>query len=98
MVCLSCGADVLLLLLHFCPSPALPASLSLPNQLKIVDPETRMEVAAGEVGEIWLASGSVAAGYWGLPDLTKEAFSARLVGGAGAEKEQGGGERSVATG
>ncbi|CAN0353355.1 unnamed protein product, partial [Hapterophycus canaliculatus] len=46
-------------------------------QLKIVDPENGKEVISGEVGEIWLSSPSVAAGYWGLPELTEEAFSAR---------------------
>lgn len=37
----------------------------------------------GEVGEIWISSPSVAAGYWGLPELTEETFSARLAGGGG---------------
>ena len=69
-------------------------SLSPAPQLKIVDPETRREVASGEVGEIWLSSPSVAAGYWGLPELTTEAFSARLVG----EAEQADGESSGTTG
>ncbi|CAM9641834.1 unnamed protein product, partial [Scytosiphon promiscuus] len=57
--------------------------LSDGSQLKIVDPESELEVTSGEVGEIWLSSPSVAAGYWGRPGLTAEAFSARVktVGG-----------------
>ncbi|CAN0052205.1 unnamed protein product, partial [Ectocarpus fasciculatus] len=61
----------------------------LPYKLKIVDPETRREVALGEVGELWLSSPSVAAGYWGKPELTEEAFNARVVG-----EEQGEGSDS----
>lgn len=44
-----------------------------------MDPETKLEVAAGQVGEIWISSPSVAAGYWGLPELTKEAFGAMIA-------------------
>lgn len=56
-------------------------SSTIIDQLKIVDPETQREVAFGEVGEIWISSPSVAAGYWGLPELTEQAFSARVVDG-----------------
>ena len=34
---------------------------------------------AGEVGEIWLAGGSIAQGYWGRPAETEETFSAFLA-------------------
>lgn len=44
----------------------------------IVDPETRRECAADRVGEIWLAGGSVAHGYWGAPELSAETFAATL--------------------
>ncbi|CAM9346479.1 unnamed protein product [Ectocarpus sp. 12 AP-2014] len=46
--------------------------------IKIVDPETCREVAVGETGEMWISSDSVAAGYWGKPDLTRETFRARI--------------------
>lgn len=49
------------------------------SQIKIVDPETRLEVPCGEVGEIWVSSPSVSAGYWGKPELTQEAFGARIA-------------------
>ncbi|MGV0731662.1 SDR family NAD(P)-dependent oxidoreductase [Mycolicibacter sinensis] len=44
----------------------------------IVDPETRRECAADRVGEIWLAGGSVAHGYWGASELSAETFAATL--------------------
>ncbi len=47
----------------------------------IVDPETRAPRAAGQVGEIWVAGPSVAAGYWGRPEETERTFGARLGGG-----------------
>lgn len=41
----------------------------------------------GETGEVWLSSPSVAAGYWGRPELTEEAFSARIAGQDGADSD-----------
>lgn len=46
--------------------------------LRIVCPVTRVEKAVGEPGEIWVSSMSVAAGYWGMPELTRKTFEARL--------------------
>ncbi|CAB1118032.1 unnamed protein product [Ectocarpus sp. CCAP 1310/34] len=66
--------------------------LSDGSKLKIVDPKTRREVALGEVGELWLSSPSVAAGYWGQPELTEEAFNANVVGeeqGEGSDNPTG---------
>jgi acyl-CoA synthetase (AMP-forming)/AMP-acid ligase II len=53
------------------------------QQLRIVNPETMSECADGEVGEVWTAGPSVAAGYWNRADETEETFGARL--GAGGE-------------
>ncbi|MCV7163207.1 AMP-binding protein, partial [Mycobacterium stomatepiae] len=45
----------------------------------IVNPETRLECAGDQVGEIWVSGGSVAHGYWGAPELSAETFSATLA-------------------
>jgi fatty acid CoA ligase FadD28 len=47
--------------------------------VRIVDPESRTEKQAGEVGEIWIHGDNVAQGYWRRPDATAETFAARLV-------------------
>lgn len=52
--------------------------LWLDARVVIVNPETRTRVAGGGEGEIWIASGSVAAGYWNRPGDTDEAFGARV--------------------
>ncbi|HSU65473.1 MAG TPA: AMP-binding protein [Tepidisphaeraceae bacterium] len=44
----------------------------------IVDPATLKRCRAGVVGEIWVSSGSIAAGYWDKPQETHEAFNAHL--------------------
>ncbi|HSN85340.1 MAG TPA: AMP-binding protein, partial [Thermoanaerobaculia bacterium] len=53
------------------------------QELAIVDPETAEPLGPGEIGEIWLAGPSVAAGYWNRPEETAEAFGARLPDGSG---------------
>jgi 8-amino-7-oxononanoate synthase len=50
------------------------------QRVAIVDPDTGAVCAANEVGEIWVAGASVAAGYWGRPDATAATFQARLPG------------------
>jgi acyl-CoA synthetase (AMP-forming)/AMP-acid ligase II len=55
-----------------------------PLDVRIVDPATEVELAAGEVGEIWVHGPSVAAGYWGRADATRLAFDAHLPGDARA--------------
>lgn len=47
--------------------------------VRIVDPATRLECGFDQVGEIWIAGGSVAAGYWGQPEKTDDAFHATLA-------------------
>ncbi|MCX5387050.1 non-ribosomal peptide synthetase [Streptomyces sp. NBC_00083] len=55
------------------------------QRLEIVDPVTRRPVAAGAIGEIWLAGPSVAQGYWNRPEHSAATFGARLADdGAGA--------------
>jgi acyl-CoA synthetase (AMP-forming)/AMP-acid ligase II len=49
------------------------------QQIVIVDPETRLECGADQVGEIWIAGLSVAQGYWDKPDETAQTFSAFLA-------------------
>lgn len=52
-------------------------------QLAIVDPETERPVRAGQVGEIWVAGASVAAGYRNRPQESLRTFGARLTGQPG---------------
>ena len=49
------------------------------TRVLIVDPETGTECPPDKVGEIWLASDSVALGYWNRPEETQETFRARLA-------------------
>jgi acyl-CoA synthetase (AMP-forming)/AMP-acid ligase II len=44
--------------------------------VRIVDPVTCRERSDGEVGEIWVAGGSVACGYWNKPEATAATFQA----------------------
>ncbi|MFQ5749079.1 MAG: condensation domain-containing protein, partial [Planctomycetota bacterium] len=50
------------------------------TEVRIVDPETRQPCPPGGVGEIWVAGGSVAQGYWNNPRLTGETFQGRIAG------------------
>jgi acyl-CoA synthetase (AMP-forming)/AMP-acid ligase II/acyl carrier protein len=54
----------------------------LDQQIRIVNPETQRLCAEGEIGEIWIEGPSVASGYWGRPETTKETFHAHLSDGA----------------
>ncbi|HVR99607.1 MAG TPA: AMP-binding protein, partial [Thermoanaerobaculia bacterium] len=53
------------------------------DEVRIVDPESGIACAADEVGEIWLAGPSVAAGYWNRPEATQETFGAVAEDGGG---------------
>ena len=44
------------------------------QQVRIINPDTLIECAEGELGEIWLKSPSVAVGYWKQPTETKKTF------------------------
>jgi acyl-CoA synthetase (AMP-forming)/AMP-acid ligase II len=56
-----------------------PVSLDV----RVVDPETRAVLPDGHVGEIWVAGGSVARGYWRRPDRSREIFQAMTATGEG---------------
>lgn len=55
----------------------------------IVDPQSAAELPDGSVGEIWLHGDNVGRGYWGRPEETRHAFTARpssrLTAGSHAE-------------
>ncbi|KAJ8603291.1 hypothetical protein CTAYLR_006963 [Chrysophaeum taylorii] len=46
--------------------------------LCIVDSATRRILPSGMPGELWLSSSSIAKGYWGKPELSRETFRAQL--------------------
>jgi len=49
----------------------------------IVDPDTRTPLPVNRVGEVWISSPSVAAGYWNKKEKSDETFRAELAGGNG---------------
>lgn len=49
------------------------------SRVLIVDQHTRRPCAAGVIGEIWIASPSVAQGYWRRPDESALVFGATLA-------------------
>lgn len=48
--------------------------------VRIVEPESRVACAPGQVGEIWVAGPSVGKGYWAQPEETERTFQARIEG------------------
>lgn len=55
----------------------------LDTRVVIVDPDRQTRLTDGAVGEIWIAGGSVAAGYWRRTDETVATFGARTSDGDG---------------
>jgi len=53
------------------------------TDLRIVDPQTCVELPDDRVGEIWVKSESVAAGYWKKDRATQMTFNGTLAGGSG---------------
>ncbi|MBI4511813.1 MAG: fatty acyl-AMP ligase [Deltaproteobacteria bacterium] len=49
------------------------------GRLRVVDPVTLRRCHPGQVGEIWLASDSVARGYWNRPEETHATFQATIA-------------------
>ena len=45
------------------------------NHVRVVDPQTGIDVEPGEVGEFWVRSDQVMAGYWNMPRATGEAIT-----------------------
>ena len=48
-------------------------------ELRIVDPETGVDRADGEVGEVWIRSDQVMTGYWRNPEATAAAIDGRRL-------------------
>lgn len=58
--------------------PLVSAGSAGPNVVvRIVDPETRAAVVDGAIGEVWVHSPAVGAGYWGQADATTDTFAVR---------------------
>lgn len=53
------------------------------NDIRIVDPGTRMELSDGKLGEIWIAGPHIAQGYWQRPEETAATYGARTADGSG---------------
>ena len=49
------------------------------HRIRIVEPETNLQCAPDEIGEVWVSGPSVAAGYWRRPEETEQAFRAYLA-------------------
>jgi polyketide synthase 1/15 len=54
--------------------------------VRIVDPESCVQLADDQVGEIWVDSPSKAAGYWGATELSRATFEARIDGTDGQHR------------
>jgi acyl-CoA synthetase (AMP-forming)/AMP-acid ligase II len=52
------------------------------QEVRIVDPDSLAACADGAVGEIWIAGGSVARGYWNRPGDSAQTFGATLADSA----------------
>ncbi|MBD3305670.1 AMP-binding protein, partial [candidate division KSB3 bacterium] len=51
----------------------------LDTNLVLIDPDSMTRCAPDQIGEIWVANGSVTQGYWQRPDETAQAFQAYLA-------------------
>ncbi len=53
------------------------------QEIAIVDPQTLARCPSDTVGEIWIKGDSVAGGYWGCEDETRQTFQATTADGQG---------------
>ncbi|WP_165968227.1 AMP-binding protein [Saccharopolyspora elongata] len=53
------------------------------GRVLVVDPESRTECAAGQVGEVWVSGPVVCQEYWNRPTETAETFGGTLADGDG---------------
>lgn len=53
------------------------------HRVVIVDPESRVQLDPGSIGEVWVAGPSVALGYWGRDEETAAVFQAYTADGDG---------------
>jgi len=53
--------------------------VAIDTDLCIVDPNSHLALPRGQIGEIWIRGGSVAAGYWCNEPLTEQTFGARIA-------------------
>jgi acyl-CoA synthetase (AMP-forming)/AMP-acid ligase II len=51
------------------------------ERLAIVDPETRMPLGPGLIGEVWVTGPHVAQGYWRNQEETASVFTAQMASG-----------------
>src|SRR5690606_24843463 len=45
------------------------------TEIRLVDPESGLDVSTGEVGELWIRSPIVMSEYWHKPDETRDALT-----------------------
>jgi thioester reductase-like protein len=53
------------------------------TRVEIVHRDTGLALPDGRVGDVWIAGGSLCAGYWGKPTESRQTFEAQLEGGDG---------------
>jgi acyl-CoA synthetase (AMP-forming)/AMP-acid ligase II/alkylation response protein AidB-like acyl-CoA dehydrogenase len=53
------------------------------TEVAIVDPESGRRLALGEIGEVWVSSPAVCAGYWNRPSESEATFRAPIAGESG---------------
>jgi acyl transferase domain-containing protein/acyl-CoA synthetase (AMP-forming)/AMP-acid ligase II/acyl carrier protein len=49
------------------------------HDVRIVDPQTRIQCSPSRVGEVWVKSPGVSRGYWGRPEETRQVLQASLA-------------------